>query len=149
MLTDYIGLERIRYGERLDLQMDIKVEHEDNRLIAPLLLIPFVENCFKHGASKLIGKAWIKLHIETRDDVLHFDLRNNKPGDAAIEQSRPKIGLMNVQKRLQLLYPGKHFLKIESNDKDYWAHMQIALEEQLAPIETGDTIIQPQFLNYA
>ena len=54
MLLDYIGLEKIRYGDRLDMTIDIHHDPESKLLIAPLLMIPFVENSFKHGASK----AW-------------------------------------------------------------------------------------------
>jgi len=148
LLTNYIGLEKVRYGNRLKLDVQINGNCK-NKTIAPLLMIPFVENSFKHGISIMRGTQWIKIDLTVHHKWLYFSIGNSKPLQPRLQSNKEGIGLVNVQKRLQLLYPGKHFLKIESNDKDYWAHMQIALEEKLAPIETGDTIIQPQFLNYA
>jgi LytS/YehU family sensor histidine kinase len=65
VLTDYIALEKVRYGEGLDIQIDVKGDYK-NVMITPLLMIPFVENSFKHGASKILKHPWIKLiiHIE-------------------------------------------------------------------------------------
>lgn len=129
MLLDYISLEKIRYGERLDLQINIQVDQEDSRPIAPLLLIPFVENCFKHGASKLLDKPWIHLHIEAQKNFLLFNISNNKPGNSLSTEARTKIGLANVRKRLQLLYPEKHDLKIQSSEKLFAVQLKIPLQQ--------------------
>ena len=130
MLLDYIGLEKIRYGERLEMIVDIRQSPDDDRLIAPLLMIPFVENCFKHGASKIIEKAWINLFIETGKEGLEFRMSNNQSPLREKANERKKIGLINVQKRLQLLYPGKHYLDIQSSGDLYTIHMKIKLEKQ-------------------
>jgi sensor histidine kinase YesM len=129
MLTDYIALEKIRYGERLDLRVNVQINHEDERLIAPLLLIPYVENCFKHGASKLLDKAWIHLSIEAKDDMLQFNVSNNKPINGALNDNRTKIGLLNVKKRLQLLYPGKHKLEIRSAEDSFTVCLNVLLKQ--------------------
>ena len=78
MLSDYIALEKVRYGTRLNLEVEIK-GNPQNKLIVPLLLIPFVENSFKHGASKMLNYPWIKLYIENKENLLLFELSNNKP----------------------------------------------------------------------
>src|ERR1700722_6571375 len=65
MLLDYIGLEKIRYGDRLEMTVNIHHNPESDLFIAPLLMIPFVENSFKHGASKTLDKARIHLYIST------------------------------------------------------------------------------------
>ena len=78
MIQDYIALEKIRYGEQIDIKTEIQ-EAGNNKMITPLLLIPFVENSFKHGASKMITHPWIKLHITIEDNVLHFFIINSKP----------------------------------------------------------------------
>ncbi|MGN6530279.1 MAG: sensor histidine kinase [Ginsengibacter sp.] len=96
MLLDYIGLEKIRYGNRLKMSMDIRHSPDDDRLIAPLLMIPFVENCFKHGASKMIDKAVIDLFIETGNEWLEFRVSNGHVAQKKQEE-RKKIGLLNVQ----------------------------------------------------
>ena len=130
MLLDYIGLEKIRYGERLEMIIKIKHGEDDNRLVAPLLMIPFVENCFKHGASKTIDTARIELFIETGIEWLEFKISNSVPSIHATENERNKIGLMNVKKRLQLIYPGKHTLDIQSSENLFIVSMKIKLEKQ-------------------
>ena len=128
LIQDYIGLEKVRYGNRLN--MDVKIEGDyENRLIAPLLMIPFVENCFKHGASVMRGQQWIKLSIHIKDDQLIFNLSNSKPQQAIDTNDKKGIGLANVQKRLQLLYPGKHSLKIESTGETYIVQLQVSLQQ--------------------
>jgi sensor histidine kinase YesM len=127
MLEDYIGLERVRYGDRLELLLDIKNDYQNN-LIAPLLMIPFVENCFKHGSSITRGKQWIRLSIQVNDGVLDFDLSNSKPKESISTKNKNGIGLDNVKKRLALLYPGKHHLNISSADAVYNVKIQIELE---------------------
>ena len=130
MLLDYIGLEKIRYGERLEMIIEIRHDQDDNRLVAPLLMIPFVENCFKHGASKIIDTARIELFIETGNEWLEFKVSNSQPAIREKENERKKIGLMNVKKRLQLLYPGKHQLDIQSTEDLFTINMKIKLEKQ-------------------
>lgn len=129
MLLDYIGLEKIRYGDRLQMNVDIRHGKNDNRLIAPLLMIPFVENCFKHGASKLIDIPRIELFIETGNEWLEFKISNNKPSVREKENDRIKIGLINVQKRLSLLYPGEHELEIISTENLFTVCMKIKLDK--------------------
>lgn len=131
LINDYIGLEKVRYGDRLDMQVEINGAIE-NKLVAPLLMIPFVENCFKHGASVMRGRQWIKLTINIIEDRLHFILSNSKPAQAIVTKNKKGIGLVNVKKRLELLYPKKHFLKIESTNDTYTIHMQVTLHEDKA-----------------
>jgi LytS/YehU family sensor histidine kinase len=113
-------------------------------LIAPLLLIPFVENSFKHGASKMISNPYINLRVTVEDDVLYFFLINNKPGtlqcsagadnDDLHINGNPSggngsIGLNNVKKRLQLLYPGAHELNIISGPASFNVYLKINMKE--------------------
>jgi sensor histidine kinase YesM len=130
MLLDYIGLEKIRYGDRLEMIVEIKHDQNDKRLVAPLLMIPFVENCFKHGASKTIDTARIEMFIETGNEWLEFTISNSQPSIREKENERIKIGLKNVQKRLQLLYPEKHKLDIQSSENLFTVSMKIKLEKQ-------------------
>jgi LytS/YehU family sensor histidine kinase len=148
LMQNYIGLEKVRYGDRLHLQVDLNGDYE-NKMIAPLLMIPFVENSFKHGVSIMRGTQWIKIALTIQNKWLYFSIGNSKPVKAVSPNGKEGIGLMNVQKRLQLLYPGKHELTIQSTDEDYWVHMQIELQEQPAPPVTGNPIVQSQPLLYA
>ena len=126
LIEDYVGLEKVRYGSRLRMEMKIEGDYE-NKLIAPLLLIPFVENCFKHGASIMRGQQWIKLSIRIKEQDLSFHLSNSKPLHTNMVNLKKGIGLSNVRKRLELLYPGKHSLKLESKSDTYSVHLQLVL----------------------
>src|SRR4030095_5290302 len=75
MLTDYINLEKMRYDDKLELHLSLPSSTEDVN-IAPLLLLPFVENCFKHGASKMLHHPWINLKIELKATSLVMKLMN-------------------------------------------------------------------------
>jgi LytS/YehU family sensor histidine kinase len=134
LIEDYIGLEKVRYGDRLDIQMHINGDCK-NKMIAPLLMIPFVENCFKHGASIMRGKQWMQLSIHVNNNVLYFNLTNSKPLHPVNSKSKNGIGLLNVKKRLALLYPDKHHLIITANDGVYNVQLQIELQTQLATEE--------------
>jgi two-component system, LytTR family, sensor histidine kinase AlgZ len=140
LIQDYVGLEKVRYGNRLNMQVEIEGDQK-NKMIAPLLMIPFVENCFKHGASIMRGQQWIKLGITINEDQLDFKLSNSKPPDIKSTNNKKGIGLANVQKRLQLLYPGKHFLKTESTNDSYIVHLQVSLQ-QFAVTELSENYTQ-------
>lgn len=118
-LQNYIELERIRFGDRLEVSFEVggDIEHET---IAPLLLIGFWENAFKHGPAKQDRNAWISGHLWVQNAQLRFTLENSTLGTIEMnspqEQQAGGIGLQNVQKRLALLYPDQHRLDIHSND---------------------------------
>ena len=149
MLMDYIGLEKIRYGERLTMFLDIRLNSENDLLIAPLLMIPFVENSFKHGASKTMNKAEIHLSIITGNDWIKFSIRNNICVPDESGETRIKIGVDNVKKRLQILYPGKYNLDIQSGDGIFLVTMKITLEKQIKLCEEVCTSTFQKFTAYA
>ena len=128
LVQDYMGLEKVRYGKRLDMQIEIHGDFE-NKYIAPLLMIPFVENCFKHGTSQMLRHPWIKLEITTVGDQLFFNLSNSKPSLLHANSQNKGIGLLNVKKRLQLLYQGRHQLDISSTEEIFSVNMQLLLDE--------------------
>ncbi|MEO5997583.1 MAG: histidine kinase [Chitinophagaceae bacterium] len=128
MIRDYIGLEKVRYDERLNLTIKIEGAAE-NKLIAPLFLIPFVENTFKHGSSRTVTSSWIRLNILIEANDLHMEIRNSKPIPSASQNRQAGIGLKNVEKRLQLLYPGQHELIIKSTDDEFSVEIKIPLQQ--------------------
>lgn len=130
LIQDYMGLEKVRYGKRLDMQVEIHGDFE-NKVIAPLLMIPFVENSFKHGTSQMLQHPWIKLEITTVKDQLFFKVSNSKPSLIRANKQNKGIGLINVKKRLQLLYPGKHQLDVSETEDMFTVNMQILLEENV------------------
>jgi len=114
-LRDYIELEKLRYGNGLKVSFNTP-DQIDGLRIAPLMLLPFVENSFKHGAGIEIESPFIELFVEINDSVLDFRIRNSydKEADKTV-QNKAGIGLKNVKRRLELLYPQKHRLDITKN----------------------------------
>lgn len=130
LIEDYIGLEKVRYGKRLNIQVNVHGEVE-NKYIAPLLMIPFVENCFKHGASVMRGQPWVQLMVIIRDAQLDFRLSNSKPAQPVQHHGKGGLGLVNVRKRLELLYPGTHLLEIKQSENVFDVHLQVQLQQEL------------------
>ncbi len=126
MIQDYIALEQIRYGDRLNLSVHIQGTTK-NKMISPLMLIPFVENSFKHGTSRMLTHPWVRLDIQIEKDFFEFKLTNNKPEHKNELPGKKGIGLNNVKKRLQLLYPETHSLNIIESEMSYEVFMKIAL----------------------
>lgn len=126
MISEYINLEKIRYGNKLDVHVLIP-DKTGNLSIAPLLLLPFVENCFKHGTSKVLQRPWISLTVELRDAILVMKLMNGKVPAVVGEQSKDGIGINNVRQRLELLYPGKYDLQIREEAEVYVVDLRVEL----------------------
>jgi LytS/YehU family sensor histidine kinase len=137
MINDYFELEKIRYGDRLDVELKITGDY-DCKMIAPLLMIPFIENSFKHGTSKILRDPWIKLFIQADEEMLHFTLTNNKPA-GTIPDKKNGIGLSNVKKRLAILHPEKHYLTIEPTENTFTINMQIPLEQEIKTVKSINT----------
>ena len=134
MILEYINLEKIRYGNKLDLHYMV-TDKPNDVYIAPLLLLPFVENCFKHGTSNVLQNPWINLTIEIKDTTLVMKLMNGKSNTGETVARKPGIGIANVQKRLDLLYKHKHELQIREEEDVFIVDLQIELVRS-APSET-------------
>jgi sensor histidine kinase YesM len=129
ILENYIGIERIRYPDKLNLQAQFQKDTGKLR-ITPLILLPFVENAFKHGVSHFPGTAFVQINAKVTNNKLHFSIQNSRSPLIASEASYSKgIGLMNVRKRLELLYPDKHHLEITEPEDIYSVNLTIQLEE--------------------
>lgn len=144
MIQDYISLEEIRYGNRLELHIQLP-ENTNGLYIAPLLLLPLVENCFKHGTSHVLDQPWIHLQISITDDQMQIKLLNGKPIQVQ-EQRSTGIGLKNVQKRLALLYPGKHELTITNEEEIFIVNLKLKLDLRKEEIKKEN---KPRVLEYA
>jgi sensor histidine kinase YesM len=146
MIQEYISLEKIRYGNKLDIHYLI-TDNTDDIYIAPLLLIPFVENCFKHGASNMLERPWINLTIELKDTTLVMKLMNGKAAVIPVDTNRQGIGIENVRKRLALLYHNKHELLVREEEEVFVVDLKVQLER------ITDTISQdsktPVYLEHA
>jgi len=129
MIQDYIDLEKIRYGNSLDLHISLPGKPND-LYIAPLLLLPLVENCFKHGTSNILEQPWISLQINLQDRQMHMKLLNGKVNEPKKEGNLSGIGIQNVEKRLNLLYPGKHDFLITNDEEVFIVNLKIELEQK-------------------
>jgi Histidine kinase len=103
---DYIDLEKARYGDRLDINTRFSGELQD-KMITPMVFQPFIENAFKHGAAKQLGKVWIDIGMTVHDNRLLFEVSNSADYSTP-STSAGGIGIANIKRRLQLLYPGRH-----------------------------------------
>jgi two-component system, LytTR family, sensor kinase len=131
-LESYIYLEKLRTDENRTIELEILGEHQEV-CIAPLLLEPFVENAFKHGARDKRNHPFIRIKIDvTRTERVIFMIDNNKD-EYTVPQDKPLtdkgIGLTNVKKRLELLYPGKHRLQIYETPSLFRVELTIELNE--------------------
>ncbi|MEO5593533.1 MAG: sensor histidine kinase [Chitinophagaceae bacterium] len=102
ILKDYVELEKIRYNERLAIRFDVTVD-DARQHITPLILLPFIENAFKHGANGTTGESSIGIDLSVAEGQLHFNVSNTRDNDngTTIEE---KIGLTNVRRQLELMY---------------------------------------------
>lgn len=116
ILEGYVELEKMRYNERLELQYEINGDASGHE-IAPLILLPFIENSFKHGASKDRSKPSIQIKLNIEPDFLALEVTNSVPADKKSDETESEgIGLKNVQRRLELIYPQRHELLIYPGD---------------------------------
>lgn len=149
-MKNYVGLEQLRYGSRLDVSMNFHGDLQGKQ-IAPLLLIPFLENAFKHGTSEQLEQAWIFMDLAVEDNVLTFKLVNSRDTDtfASMEVGATSvgatsvgatpvggIGLLNVRKRLELLYPGRYELKIQPEEETFLIDLTLRLPEESAVLKS-------------
>jgi len=127
VVKEYIALQKLRSNAQLDIETKISGEISDQQ-IAPLLLITFLENAFKHGAKGSSGNTFIKLDIKVEKNKLNFTLENNKGIiDKVNTGDHNGLGLENVKRQLELLYPGKHLLNIKDEQDRFVVALQLSL----------------------
>jgi two-component system, LytTR family, sensor kinase len=128
-LQHYISLQKLRIQHSPEIVIEDAIQEElCNHQIAPMLLIPFVENAFKHGIS-LREPSWIKIGLVCEEKQVRFSVRNSvhaRP-EHDPEKDRSGIGLQNVIERLKLVYPGRHNISINNNDQEFAVELTIEL----------------------
>lgn len=119
-LDNYVGLEKLRKGDMVSVDYTVASEVKDFS-IAPLLLIPFVENAFKYVSAFTNQRNEIKIAADYRDKVFSFFVENTTNDSINIKKDKTYsgIGLENVKRRLELIYPGRHTLKIDAANNVY------------------------------
>ncbi len=121
-IRQYVGLQSLRLNEMTNVTLDIDIENE-SLYIPPMLLVTFVENCFKHGISS-VEKSDITIAIKERHGVLEFETCNRI---FATKREGEHMGIANCSKRLELLYPGAHVLEIGKDRNNYNIRLKIDL----------------------
>lgn len=125
-LENYLALEQTRYGTRC--RIDYRQEGEADRYkLPPLLLIPLVENAFKHGVSTTNEKSWVNIKITVGGYRLEMSVTNSLPQKITRPVTSTWTGLSNTRKRLQLLYPERHYLSVRRQEESYQATLLIRL----------------------
>lgn len=124
-LEHYVALERLRYGDRVAVSFSTSGPTAST-LVAPLLVLPFVENAFKHGVGRAPGAAWIRLDLAVEDGVLRARVANSKGPEPDAETTG--IGLANVRQRLDLLYPGAYTLRIDDDGDAFRVDLELRLD---------------------
>lgn len=121
-VKNYLALEQLRHGGKIEIDFDLEGEL-NGQMIAPLLFVPFLENSFKHGASRTIKDGYVKVVMRIMDkSQIQFDVENNKPDTfptANHELKSGGIGLTNLDRRLNILYPDHHKLTIKDSPRVY------------------------------
>jgi len=125
MVEDYIELQKIRYNERLSVHLKKRLDN-DSQKIAPMLLLPLVENAFKHGASETRFDAIIYINIDLRDSNLNFCIENTIENGIASKENG-SIGLNNIKRQLELMYKD-YKLNVESGSETFKVNISINLD---------------------
>ncbi|WP_350288484.1 histidine kinase [uncultured Croceitalea sp.] len=128
-IENYLLLEEKRLSKRCTIEFLIGGELLDFR-IAPMLLIPFVENAIKHGAHSTNKQSSIDVSVSLKGTTLHFSVENSKP-PLVTESNRKGLGLENVRRRLSLLYSNAHSIEISAKEKTYRVNLAIDLTSSI------------------
>jgi two-component system LytT family sensor kinase len=124
-VNSYIELQKIRYAKSLCIKLDM--DPGDNQLIEPMLLIPFIENAFKHGIGNVVDPV-IDISLKISEGLIDFRVKNKfDPANEEIKDTVSGIGLPNVIRRLNLLYDQKHMLTINKENDWFTVSLQIKL----------------------
>ena len=125
LISNYIELEKIRYGKRLDISFNHN--QNDDVKVAPLLLLTFVENAFKHGVSQELHVAKIDIVVEGNQESILFKIENSKPNLESVGEDKKQeaIGLQNIRRQLELLYPKQYDLEVVNTSKSFSITLKI------------------------
>jgi len=127
-IYNYIDLEKIRLGDRVDCIADINIYNHENVKIAPLILITFIENAFKHAKDSVEQKIYIAIRLWVTDSEICFTILNSHSDNGSPMKNISEAsgqGLPNTIRRLELLYPGKYSLIQEKEINKYCVELKL------------------------
>jgi LytS/YehU family sensor histidine kinase len=122
-LKNYIALHKMRYHKQIDVKFEAEIE--DDYKVMPLLFIILLENAFKHGVENLSKDAYVYINIKAKDNKVLFEIENNF--DTTLTKEDKGIGLKNLKRRLELVYPKKHSLSFSTKENVYKAQLTLQL----------------------
>lgn len=125
-LENFIDLNLLKDSRGMKVTVNMEKPSEE-LMVAPLLLMPFVENAFKHSKVEDLKKGWINIDLQARDKKLIFKVENSIPAVEYTKDSVGGIGLANVKRRLDLIYPEKNKLEISTENNRYAVRLEIDL----------------------
>ena len=128
IINDYLELERLRYDDTLHVSFNYDVE-DMKQSLPPLLLLPLVENAFKHGVSETRNQPFVDIHLTIRDHQLRFIVKNSADEDSG-KIVKESIGLSNLRRQLQLLFK-EHTLKVGQTNNTFTAELMINLSSHV------------------
>ena len=128
-IKNYLELEKLRQGKKFDIKFDLEGEIEHQK-IAPLMFIPFLENSFKHGLNNQISEGFVDIKLKIFDHSVEVDIENSKSPTLPSPSGKKSggIGLVNVRRRLDLLYPDNYNLDIKNNPNTYHVNLKLNLD---------------------
>jgi sensor histidine kinase YesM len=126
-LNNFVELQSLRIDERSEIKLQVDLKN-DKLKIAPLILLPFFENSFKHGLKGDTGNTYAKFEIKSIGNELSFSAKNNK-GESKDDKDTHGIGLANVIRRLDILYPQKYQLDISNEAEMFIINLKLVLDE--------------------
>ena len=124
-MENYISLEQLRLDNQVPISLEVSGDTAPV-LVEPFLFITFLENAFKHGVSNSAENSWVKARIQVVDKHCIYTVENSVIPPKESHEGKSGIGLQNLQRRLELSYPGQHILQIEETPEKY--HVELTLE---------------------
>lgn len=126
-MQNYISLERLRLNNQIPIKFDVEGDPAAAK-IAPLILITFLENAFKHGVNANNQQAWVNVLIRVDQNSCTYTVENSKlNGASTVHGEKSGIGLNNVRRRLELSYPGRHDLQVKDEHSKYRVDLKLKL----------------------
>jgi sensor histidine kinase YesM len=128
-VENYLTLEKLRFGDRLDMKLTVNGDLGDKE-IAPMLILPFIENSFKHGVSENIQQCFVYIDLVVENDELILTVENSKPDESGVPKEKECIGLKNVKRRLDLLYKNRYTMDIVDYQSFYKVVLNLSLKSR-------------------
>ena len=125
-VENYIELQKLRVDGNEKVRLEYEIDKACEGKITPMLIIPFIENAFKHGISAH-HNSWVEINLNCDKDSIHLNVKNSNHKKRKSSEEESGIGLENVRQRLAMLYPNKHLFQLYENEESFEANLKIEL----------------------